>query len=247
MASISGLLRDEVYEAIKKDILAGRLAPGEKVHEAQLAEHYKTSKTPVREALNRLVQEDLVVVFPRMGYVVAPVTLEDAQSVLDFRAILETAGIELAARYATEAELAQITAMADLDVRPGDRDSYGDFFAQNRLFHLTVAGASRNPHLVDAIARLFDKIDRLLRYRLELDGSSCQRMRDEHRAVADALLARDPAAARQSLLLGLNQTTQEVLTALISDPAGRAQNGAAPLGGPPQTEPRSIRSGAGRA
>src|SRR5436190_1701331 len=102
------LLRDRVYAEIKEDILTGVLAPGQLLQEGQLAQRFKTSKTPVREALARLVQEDLLEAFPRVGYVVTDCTVEDAQAVLDFRAILEGAAIELAARYITEAELAQL-------------------------------------------------------------------------------------------------------------------------------------------
>ena len=79
------LLRDNVYESLRSDILTCRLAPGDDMREQELAERYAVSRQPVREALLRLEREHLVTVQPRQGYRVNPISLADARDLLRFR------------------------------------------------------------------------------------------------------------------------------------------------------------------
>ena len=73
------LLRENVYESLRSDILTCRLAPGDDMREQELAERYAVSRQPVREALLRLEREHLVTVQPRQGYRVNPISLSDAR------------------------------------------------------------------------------------------------------------------------------------------------------------------------
>ena len=210
---------DRVYAAVKRDILIGAVEPAEQLQEGQLAKRYGVSKTPVREALNRLVHDGLIDVFPRVGYVVTECTVAEAQSIFEFRAILERAAVELATRYITDTELEQLEAMANLEARPGQRATYEDFFTQNRRFHLLIATASRNSELVNAIAGLFDRVDRLLHYRLDCgdEDSSLEEMRREHVDLVRALRSRDGHAALAALMDGLDRTRNQVVSALVAD------------------------------
>ena len=87
------LLRDNVYESLRADILSCRLAPGDDVREQDLALRYAVSRQPVREALLRLEREHLVTVQPRQGYRVNPISLSDARDLLRFRLALEPAKV----------------------------------------------------------------------------------------------------------------------------------------------------------
>src|SRR3569832_2877787 len=82
------LLRDNVYESLRADILNCRLAPGDDIREQDLASRYAVSRQPVREALLRLEREHLVTVQPRQGYRVNPISLSDARDLLRFRLAL---------------------------------------------------------------------------------------------------------------------------------------------------------------
>ena len=79
------LLRDNVYESLRSDILTCHFAPGDDMREQDLAERYAVSRQPVREALLRLEREHLVTVQPRQGYQVNPISLADARDLLQFR------------------------------------------------------------------------------------------------------------------------------------------------------------------
>src|SRR6202012_2880791 len=85
------LLRENVYETRRSDILPCRLARGDDMREQELAERYAVSRQPVREALLRLAREHLVTVQPRQGYRVNPISLADGRGLLRFRLPLEPA------------------------------------------------------------------------------------------------------------------------------------------------------------
>ena len=77
-------LTEQVYEALREDILRARRRPGQVVAEPELALHYGVSKTPVREALRLLAQDGCVIVLPRKGYLVRPLVLEAENGAADF-------------------------------------------------------------------------------------------------------------------------------------------------------------------
>jgi DNA-binding GntR family transcriptional regulator len=81
------LLAGRVYEQLKRDILSCVLRPSQAVYEAELAQRYGVSKTPIREALNTLRREGYVHVVPRRGYIVAPISIQDVQQILSLRLI----------------------------------------------------------------------------------------------------------------------------------------------------------------
>ena len=94
------LIRGQVYDRIKREILLGTVPTGSRVLEGRLAKHLKVSRTPVREALHVLEMEGFLESFPRVGYRVRQITWEEAIEINEIRAVLEP----LAARKAIESE-----------------------------------------------------------------------------------------------------------------------------------------------
>ena len=82
-------LTEQVYDALKREILTARLRPSQPLIENELAARFGVSKTPIREALRLLVQDGWIVVLPRKGYLVAPLSLEDVREVFALRLLLE--------------------------------------------------------------------------------------------------------------------------------------------------------------
>src|SRR5438046_10529543 len=139
------LLRDNVYESLRSDILTGRLAPGDDMREQELAERYSVSRQPVREALLRLQREHLVTVQPRQGYRVNPISLSDARDVLRFRRALEPACVVEAIANAGDAVLKSLNQLRRFS---GDPEK---FIAYNRAFHSALAPASGNRRMAAAL------------------------------------------------------------------------------------------------
>src|SRR5205809_5826716 len=96
------LLRDNVYENLRSDILTCRLAPGDDMREQELAERYAVSRQPVRDALLRLEREHLVTVQPRQGYRINPISIADARDLLRFRLAVEPACVSEAIEQASD-------------------------------------------------------------------------------------------------------------------------------------------------
>src|SRR5437868_11293328 len=99
------LLRDNVYESLRSDILSCRLAPGDDMREQELAQRYAVSRQPVREALLRLERERLVTVHARQGYQINAISVADARDLLRMRLALEPACAAEAAADAPQAVL----------------------------------------------------------------------------------------------------------------------------------------------
>src|SRR5215470_18708515 len=117
----SMLLRDDVYERLRADILSCQLAPGDDMREQELAERYAVSRQPVREALLRLEREHLVTVQPRQGYRVNPISLSDARDLLQFRLVLEPACVAEAIESASDAVL---EALDEFRLFSGDHEAF---------------------------------------------------------------------------------------------------------------------------
>jgi GntR family transcriptional regulator, rspAB operon transcriptional repressor len=214
----SGSLKEHVYSSLKNDIVSGVLGVGEKLLESQLAERYKVSKTPVREALSILEREGLVEVIPRVGYFTSRITVKDIQDVFELRFIVEGASAALAAMKITPAEIDVLESLHNGYI-PGDNESYRQFLEENTQFHYRVALASGNDRLADSVKVLLEQMQRLLVLRLELrDGAD--EMLGEHERIVAALRARDTATARREMEVSIDNAREAVLQSILRQPKG---------------------------
>ena len=211
---MSELLREQVYQELKADILAGLYGVGERLSVDELARKHKVSKTPVKEALNALQREDLVHIIPRVGYFVSQLTVKDIQDIFELRLIVEAASAEMAAETITEEELLHLENMHGGYVS-GDHDSYRQYLQENREFHWRVARATRNRWLAEVVGRLLDQMQRLLLLRLDLRNSADEMVR-EHRQLVAALRSRDGALAKKCMVDAIGNARQAVLEAIMN-------------------------------
>ncbi len=207
------LLRDQIYQNIKRDILSGVYQPGEQLLVSQLAERYTSSVTPVREALSLMEQEGLVDVLPRVGYFVSHITVQDIRAMYDYRIILEGASAEMAARYITPEEL-EALARIPSDYILGDNESYLEYLKNNREFHLSIARASHNHFLARAVAMMLDQTQRLV-----FLGIGSQQHTDEilqaHPRLVEALRQRDATSAREIMIEGIKAARDAAIEQII--------------------------------
>jgi DNA-binding GntR family transcriptional regulator len=203
------LLRDNVYENLRSDILTCRLAPGDDMREQELAERYAVSRQPVREALLRLEREHLVTVQPRQGYRVNPISLADARDLLRFRFALEPACVAEAIENAPQNVL---NALDDYRRFAGNHE---DFIAYNRAFHSALAHASGNRRMAASLCDLIGQADRLVRVSVaNVKGHDPTRLVAEHVALIEAMQRRDARSAARIIKAHIAQTEKRVLPAL---------------------------------
>jgi DNA-binding GntR family transcriptional regulator len=132
------LAADRAYLAIRALIVSLQLAPGSLIHERWLMEDLQFGRTPVREALRRLAQEQLVEVFPRRGMFVTNVDVRDLARISEVREALEPEAARLAAERATEDERNELLALGD-QIKRG-----ADLMALDERIHRAIYKAAHN-------------------------------------------------------------------------------------------------------
>ncbi|MEQ9811833.1 MAG: GntR family transcriptional regulator [Azospirillaceae bacterium] len=152
-------LRPTVYDAIKNRILTNRLRPGAKLTHQQLAEQLNVSRTPVREALERLFQEGFVTHIPYRGFTVAEITRQEAFELYQMREALETYSVRFAITGPHSA--------LDIGVLENLNDRYLELVEQEKLrkrmlvdrdFHLHIARSTGNEFMVRTLESVFERI-----------------------------------------------------------------------------------------
>lgn len=189
------LLSDHVYGQLRDWIVSGRLAPGQRLVESEIARGFGTSQAPPREAIKRLAYEGLVISQPHRGTYVARISERQAQDVRDVRVMFE----EYAARRVTGRLDAEHTRLLTEDVahlrRAAAKDDIGAFRDADMSFHRHVCEAARN----DALIRLWRIIESSLwdlhvlsdpRY-----GGGWGAMAEHHAELLDVLRSGDPEVA----------------------------------------------------
>ncbi|MFN3661780.1 GntR family transcriptional regulator [Yoonia sp.] len=191
------LLQSETaYERIRAEIRAGRLLPGTRLTETELAERLQTSRTPVREAIRRLESEGMIDHQPRTGAVVRILEYSEIMELYEMRTVLEGTAARLAARAASAVELDELAAIND-DMRGALTDT-SRLIGLNRQFHLRLLDAARNRFLLRAMASVENAL--LLLGPSALESPDRARIAvQEHQTVLDALIQRDGTGAEAEM------------------------------------------------
>ncbi len=206
-------MTDRIYAALKHRILTCAMQPGQRVVEKAICEELQVSRTPLREALNRLSLEGLIVVTPYRGYAVAPLTLDSYRELCEVRRIIEGETAALAARRATSEEVETIAALSPLYYRHGDRDSYTNYIRKDCAFHSAVARCTRNQHLVRIVTTAIDRRARPGFLGLDI-GINADEAHAEHVAVVEAIRDHDPELARARMIAHITRAERRIVAAL---------------------------------
>ncbi len=206
-------LPDHIYAVLKQQILSCALKPGERLIEKNLCAVLEVSRTPLREALNRLNHEELVTLQPNAGYRVAPITLDGYRNLTELRAIVEPQAAALAAERATSADIAELRALASLDFDPNDDAGFADYCRANARFHLRVVRTARNAMLENIVMSALDMSQRpaYLRIGRQVDPANPSA---KHHAIVDAIERHDAGLTRELMerhVLGSGDRIYEAL------------------------------------
>jgi DNA-binding GntR family transcriptional regulator len=183
---------------IRKRLVSGEFASGARLTEEGLARDLGLSRTPVREAIRRLVADGLLRFKPNSGTFVAEWTDDEIRQIFDLRALLETRIAEAAALAITEPELRALEAVQrELDAAAADRSEAGlqRRSALNRRFHALIAAASRKTRLAAALNSAIEMPIVQQTFR-RYSPRQAKRSLVHHHELLDALRVRDPVWAR---------------------------------------------------
>jgi DNA-binding GntR family transcriptional regulator len=198
---------DSVETAVRQMIVLGQLGENERINEVHLAERLNVSRTPLREALNRLSGEGALVHAPALGYSVKALTLEEFEAVYGMRPILDPAALKLAGLPSPE-RLARLRALNARIESSRSAERALDF---DDAWHTELVAACPNPVLLDLIAHFMLRTRRyelaLLRERREILMAGAN-----HRAIMAALRRRDLDGACDALRHNLERGREPLLT-----------------------------------
>ncbi len=196
---------EKAYEVLKQRVVGGAYAPGAQLKEEHLARELELSRTPVRHALKRLVDDGLATSDPNRGVRVAEWTEFDIEETFDLRHVLEAHAAELAARRGG-AELAdrldELNAQMDRVIRSGGSDMPEQLQQINARFHRAVLDGSGSPRLRTILASLIDMPIVLRSHYISSLQDKVQSL-SHHRDLAAAIRAGDGELARQVMQLHL--------------------------------------------
>jgi DNA-binding GntR family transcriptional regulator len=197
------------YGTLRERIINMELLPGTRIVEKDIAAEFGISRTPVHEAVQRLAEEGLIEVVPRVGTFVARIPLDALDEAMLVRSALETAIVQKAAERADATGLARLQAILDEQAACiGNKDIRG-FHRTDEAFHAALAELSGYPGVWPMVSQAKTQVDRFRQLTLPLEGRMEEVIR-EHRSVVDAVASRDP----QQAMLAMQSHLDHVLPVL---------------------------------
>ncbi len=191
-------LSRQAYQRLRDQIITLKLLPGAPLQEAELMQEVGLGRTPVREALQRLAYEGLVVIRRRRGAFVANIGVTDLQQLFELRRTVEGFAAALAAERAREADLCTLDRIvAALDEVHSLEDTQAHIEI-DRAFHAALAHSAHNRFLQSTANRLFNLNLRLWYLALDRIGPMHAAI-EQHRAVLEAIRRRDGRAAEAAI------------------------------------------------
>lgn len=212
---------ERVYQALRDDILNWELSPGTVLGEVELSHRLDVSRTPIREALPRLIREGLVQNIPGRGAIVAEISMAGISQLFQMREALETYAVRLAARAADRSAFTtlreQLREMRDgLATEPHPVDDFAEHYDLIGRFDTAIDQATNNLYLQNALRDLRGHLVRLRR----LARRNPERMRraaEEHLELCAAICAGDEVAASEATAQHIRNSLENILAVLVRD------------------------------
>lgn len=189
---------ERAYSMLVDRITRLELAPGSMLLDRELTEILGVGRTPIREALHRLVAEGLVVHFPHRGMAVAEITAVDTRDIYEFRGLIDGEAARLAASRANEEQIQELLRLADEFATHAEAEDVSAYVELDRAFYRQLGEACGNRHIAETIPRIFNLHLRLWFYISKMKGDWHAMARAHStmaRQTADAIARRDGSAA----------------------------------------------------
>lgn len=210
---------EDVYAALRADILGGRFRPGDRLGPAALAEQVGASLSVVREALTRLAEQGLVLAQPQVGFSVTPISADDLTDLTDIRIEIEGLALRRSIVRGDIAWESSVVAAAYLLERTPQLADDGsgrineDWSQAHNAFHGSLMAACGSPRLLEIAQSLRDAAELYRRWSLPGGTADTRDVAGEHRAILDAIQARDADTAVAALRSHIEHTRDILIPA----------------------------------
>jgi DNA-binding GntR family transcriptional regulator len=210
-----------IAENLRKGILAGKLAPGERFSEEKLAASLKVSRVPLRDALRRLEAEGYVTFKNHDEIAISKPTLDEIEDYYSIAGVLEGLAARLAVERGSAEEIARLRELHQLLKQAYQDKDLVRYFDTNAKFHSYIAEMARNERLHRLIRQVRQEIQKTRILTLHLPHRPDYSMR-EHDQILDAFLKRNPELAQSLVLSHMNNQMKTIKKLLQSEGAKHA-------------------------
>lgn len=204
----------KVYAGLKTALMNGDFQPGQRIVVREIAEAYRTSAMPAREALRRLVSDGALFDHPNRGVIVPEATVEVISDLVRVRCAIEGSATEWAAATITAEEIDRLRTLNDAMAACSVAGEAADYLALNRDFHFTIYGAARSHIVLPVIERLWLRAGPWLNIMRE--EATLGLGLDHHLEMLQALKAGNGAAARRAMVADISGAADIILRAASS-------------------------------
>lgn len=204
------MIREMVYEFIRRKILVGEIGQGERLIEAKLSQEIGTSRTPVREALHKLEMENLLHSIPRVGYVVREITEEEVEDICEIRLALETLAVKWAANQITSKEIARLEKIIELTDKYTKNNKPRLIVELDTEFHDILCQASKSQRIKEISHSLRDH---MLKFRIKAlcIPEVAERSNEGHRRILQAVKRKNMGEIESAVTFHLSRTKKDVI------------------------------------
>lgn len=210
-AKVNGYtLREKVYQKLFEAIIVGRLMPGERILEEEISSKLEISRTPVRQAMRKLEEQNLIKIIPYKGAVVSEISYEEAVDLLEMCKVMEEFLCEKAAKNASREDIEKIKETLDKYQEAYRNGDFEGMQMMNFQFHTLISKSAGN--------KLAESVYRNIRARMNLISlitlpfSNRDRLTfQEHREIAEAIEQGDPERAKKSAIKHIEGVTRVTL------------------------------------
>ncbi len=212
-------LTDAAYRTLHRDIITGVRSPNERLRIERLSRLYEVGPTPLREALQRLAADGLVIATGNRGFSVAPLEAAEFEDLNTARTVIEVQMLRMAIEKGDSVWESQLVGaayrLAKLDVvlKTGDHDALSDWEVANSDFHLATVSACGSTWLLHVRQLLHNQCDRYRRASVDLKRGE-RDLAGEHRDIAEAVLDRNADRAAHLVAAHFRLTTEFLLQEL---------------------------------
>jgi DNA-binding GntR family transcriptional regulator len=199
-----------VYNKLREEILGGIFAAGERLNIGHLSQRYSVSRMPVREAVQALQGEGLIVLEPYAGPRVRTIDQRFLENMYDLRCVVDGLLMRTIARAISRELLAEATALNAAYTAAVQQEEWPRAFAANKQFHRVLQNAADNPEAMDILERRWDLIE-CLRMKYKANAERLAEAGEEHKLLLEALAAHDADAAERVARLHGERAKEELL------------------------------------
>ncbi|AXI00193.1 GntR family transcriptional regulator [Sporosarcina sp. PTS2304] len=207
----SETLADQAYNLLKKAIITGELKDEEALPEESLSKNLGISRTPLRDALNRLAAEGLVIQMKGRPAIVASFTKENSLEFMEIRSILEVHSIEKVVAHVNTEFIATLVENLSEQSDAINRDNYQDFIELDREFHILLASLNNNAELKKMIERINTGVNRAFLILSSTVPQSAKDAYQEHIEIVEALKKKDVRLSKNKMVVHLDNVEKRFM------------------------------------